>query len=238
MISFDEIQKYLFLIIASVLYIFSFHKNGMMRPLYCKSKCSMNKRLTQVGGNIKDNINTVILAIISIFAIVSMFEYLNSVSIIFILASVVMIFAITGNLLFSVALSMILGSVIVSFTSTSSLEKFEEQKETENEKEKLKENDDKITSEDSVESEKFEFDHKNSFLENYKSLTKEQVNGLNKDTVDLMKTQEQLIATLKDMGPVLKESQTVLDTFKSYFGNDMTNKEMNDLLTNVKNTKL
>jgi mannitol-specific phosphotransferase system IIBC component len=149
-----------------------------------------------------------------------------------------MIFAITGNLLFSVALSMILGSVIVSFTSTSSLEKFEEQKEKENEKEKLKENDDKITSEDSVEPEKFEFDHKNSFLENYKSLTKEQVNGLNKDTVDLMKTQEQLIATLKDMGPVLKESQTVLDTFKSYFGNDMTNKEMNDLLTNVKNTKL
>ena len=189
MISFDEAQKYIFLIIASILYIFSFHKNGMMRPLYSKSKCSMNKRLTQVGGNIKDNINTVILAIISIFAIISMFEYLNSVSIVFILASVVMIFAITGNLLFAVALSMILGSVIVSFTSTSSLEKFEEQEDN---KDKVKQNEDKTTSEDSVEPENFEFDHQNSFLENYKSLTKEQVNGLNKDTIDLMKTQEQL----------------------------------------------
>jgi hypothetical protein len=148
-----------------------------------------------------------------------------------------MIFAITSNLLFSVALSMILGSVIVSFTSTSSLEKFEEQKQIDN-KNDIKENEDKITSEDSIESEKFEFDHKNSFLENYKSLTKEQVTGLNKDTIDLMKTQEQLISTLKDMGPVLKESQTVLDTFKSYFGNDMTNTEMNNLLDKVKNTPL
>jgi hypothetical protein len=217
-----------------MLYIFSFHKDGMMRPLYNNSKCSFNKRLQQVGGNIKDNINTVILAIISLFAIISMFNYLNTVSIVFILASIVMIFGITGNLLFSVALSMVLGSVIVSFTSTSGLERFENMK-TDKE---IKENEDKVTTEDSIEPEKFEFDHKGSFLENYKSLTKEQVNGLSKDTLDLMQTQEKLIETLKNMGPVLKDGKQVLDTFKSYFGDDMKQDDMNQMLQKVKDMKL
>jgi len=238
MISFNDLQKYTFLVITFILYIFSFHKNGMMRPLYSTSKCSFNKRLKQVGGNLKDNLNTVILAIISLFAIVSMYEYLNIVSIIFIFASVIMIFAITSNLLFAVALSMVLGSVIVSFTTTSGLERFENNTKIENKDEKKDEKKDEVNIDDSIEPEKFEFDHKASFLENYKSLTKEQVNGLNKDTIDLMQTQEKLIETLKNMGPVLKDGKQVLDTFKSYFGDDMSTKDMSKMLSNVKNIAL
>jgi hypothetical protein len=241
MISFNELQRYIFLTITVFLYIFSFHKDGLIRPLYSNSKCSFNKRLNQVGGNIKDNINTVILAIISLFAIISMFKYLNTISITFILASIVMIFTITGNLLFSIALSMVLGSVIVSFTATSGLERFENKKDDTTEKKddnKEQKDNNKEKVDDDIDPETFQFDAKNTFLENYKSLTKEQINGLNKDTVDLMKTQEQLISTLKDMGPVLKDSQAVLDTFKSYFGNDMKNEDMGNLLNNVRNAKL
>jgi len=238
MISLNDLQKYIFLTITIFLYVISFHSNGMMRPLYTTSKCSLNKRLKQVGGNLKDNLNTIILAIISLFAILSMFDYLNIISIVFILASVIMIFAITGNLLFSVAVSMVIGSVIVSFTSTSSLERFEDKKDEKNNDNEVKENDDKITSEDSIEPEKFEFDHKGTFLDNYKSLTTEQISGLNKDTLDLMQTQEKLIATLKDMGPVLKDGKQVLDTFKSYFGEDMNTSDMGQMLNNVKNMKL
>jgi ABC-type multidrug transport system fused ATPase/permease subunit len=250
MISLNDLQKYTFIAITFILYIFSFHKNGMMRPLYSTSKYSLNKRLKQVGGNLKDNLNTVILAIISLFAIVSMYKYLNTVSIIFIFASIIMIFAITSNLLFAVALSMVLGSVIVSFTSTSGLERFEnkneekKEKETDDKKKNEKKNEkkdetkDEVNMDDDIEPEKFEFDHKASFLENYKSLTKEQINGLNKDTVDLMQTQEKLIDTLKNMGPVLKDGKQVLDTFKSYFGDDMNTTDMGQMLNNVKNMKL
>jgi hypothetical protein len=242
MISLNDLQKYTFLAITFIIYIVSFHKNGMMRPLYSTSKCSLNKRLKQVGGNLKDNLNTVILAVISLFAIISMYPYLNTVSIIFIFASVIMIFAITSNLLFAVALSMVLGSVIVSFTSTSGLERFEndkkDDKKDEKNDEKNDEKKDEVNIDDNIEAEKFEFDHKASFLDNYKSLTKEQINGLNKDTIDLMQTQEKLIETLKNMGPVLKDGKQVLDTFKSYFGDDMNTKDMGQMLNNVKNMKL
>jgi general stress protein CsbA len=195
----------------------------------------MNKRLTQVGGNIKDNLNTVILAVISLFAIISMYSYLNTVSIVFIFASVIMVYALTANLLFAVALSMVLGSVIVSLTATSGIERFEDKKET---KEEEKKEETKVTSEDTVEPEKIEFDHKNSFLENYKSLTKDQVNGLNKDTQDLMQTQQKLIDTLNNMGPALKDGQKVLDTFKSYFGDDMNMSDITKKMDSFKNMKL
>jgi CHASE3 domain sensor protein len=149
-----------------------------------------------------------------------------------------MIYAITGELLFAVAISLIFGSVIVSFTSTADYkytERFEDAPKD------ISGNVEKVTEEDSVEDENpenFQFDHKASFLENYKSLSKEQVNGLNKDTQELMKTQQQLIDTLKNMAPVLKDGKNVLDTFKSYFGDDTMNKDLGEMLKKVKDTKL
>ena len=77
----------------------------------------------------------------------------------------------------------------------------------------------------------FIIDSKASFLENYKSLSDKQVAGLNKDTQDLISTQKQLIETLKNMGPALKDGKEILDTFKNYFGND---KQMNDIVSKFK----
>ena len=65
------------------------------------------------------------------------------------------------------------------------------------------------------------FDSKESFLNNYKSMTPSQIKGLNKDTKQLIQTQKSLISTLNNMGPTLKEGKNILDTFKNYFGKDM-----------------
>ena len=48
------------------------------------------------------------------------------------------------------------------------------------------------------------FNSKESFIENYKSLSKNQLKGLNKDTKELIETQKSLISTLNQMGPALK----------------------------------
>ena len=60
-------------------------------------------------------------------------------------------------------------------------------------------------------------DHKESFLGLFKSLKPDEINSLNTDTQELIKTQKQLIETLQSMGPALKEGKTILDTFKNYF---------------------
>ena len=61
-------------------------------------------------------------------------------------------------------------------------------------------------------------DHKNSYLELFKSLKPDEISSLNTDTQELIQTQRQLIETLQSMGPALKEGKTILDTFKNYFG--------------------
>ena len=68
--------------------------------------------------------------------------------------------------------------------------------------------------------EKFTLDKNGSFYENYKSLSKKQIKGLNKDTKNLINTQKQLIETLNNMGPALKDGKQIMDTFKNYFGSD------------------
>jgi hypothetical protein len=60
-------------------------------------------------------------------------------------------------------------------------------------------------------------DHKNSYLELFKSLKPDEISSLNTDTQQLIQTQKQLIETLQSMGPALKEGKTILDTFKNYF---------------------
>lgn len=64
-------------------------------------------------------------------------------------------------------------------------------------------------------------DTKKTFYENYKTLSSNQIKGLNRDTQELIRTQKALISTLNNMGPTLKEGKNVLDTFKNYFGKDM-----------------
>jgi hypothetical protein len=240
MLSSKDIQKYVFILVISILFIISFNKSNIISPLF-NSRTSFHKKMSQVGGNLKDSMNMVVLTALSIFAIVSMYKYINLTSIIFIFASIVLIFSLTDNLLFSVALSLILGSVIISFTNTSTSKEYFENKDIVDKKKNEdtnkidNETDSEITNDDEND-EKIKFDHKASFLENYKSLSKEQVDGLNKDTIELMETQKKLIETLKNMGPVLKDGKNVLDTFKTYFGDD--NADMINILKKVKDNKL
>jgi hypothetical protein len=235
MTTFRDIQRYAFVIVIFILYTMSLRNVSFIKPLYsCRG--GFQKRLLQAGGGMKEDANTFLLTLISIIAFTLMYSSLNTISMIFIFASIGMMYAITGNLLFSVALSLIIGSIIVSFTSTADYQYSEsfEDKETK----EAKENEEK-KEEEVDDNEAFEFDHKASFLENYKSLTSEQVSGLNKDTLELMNTQKQLIETLQNMGPVLKDGKSVLDSFKSYFGDEaVMNKDMGEVLKKVKNMKL
>jgi hypothetical protein len=63
----------------------------------------------------------------------------------------------------------------------------------------------------------YNFDPEASLQETYKSLSSKQSAGLNKDTKDLIKTQQQLMGTLKEMGPVLEQGKTIISTFDSFF---------------------
>ena len=54
---------------------------------------------------------------------------------------------------------------------------------------------------------------------------------MNKDTQNLISTQKQLIETLKNMGPALKDGKQILDTFKNYFGDE---KDLGKLLKDMK----
>ena len=74
-------------------------------------------------------------------------------------------------------------------------------------------------------------DTKGSFMDNYKSLSKKQLKGLNKDTKNLIETQKQLIETLNNMGPALKDGKQILDSFKDYFGNES---KLGNMLSNMK----
>ena len=74
---------------------------------------------------------------------------------------------------------------------------------------------------------KYKFDPKQSYNKTYNSLSKGQVKGLNKDTKQLVKTQERLMSTLRDMGPVLEQGKNIIGAFDSFFGDGGDNK--NDL---------
>jgi hypothetical protein len=56
-----------------------------------------------------------------------------------------------------------------------------------------------------------------NFLKAYENLTPNQIEGMTKDTKNLIGTQKKLMSTLNNLGPTLKEGKKVLDTFKNYF---------------------
>ena len=159
-------------------------------------------------------------------------------------------YCVTKDITTSVAVALISGAIFVSlnnisptvitkehFNSSKDGEKEEEEEEEdattnddgeegyEEEDEDATEEEDEVEVDeeevDGVEDEEdFQLDTKGSFYENYQSLSKKQVRGLNKDTQNLIETQRNLIETLNNMGPALKDGRQILDTFKNYFGNE------------------
>ena len=65
---------------------------------------------------------------------------------------------------------------------------------------------------------KYTFNPKKTYKKTYKSLSNKQIKGLNHDTKSLVKTQEQLMSTLKEMGPVLEQGKSIIGAFDSFFG--------------------
>lgn len=65
---------------------------------------------------------------------------------------------------------------------------------------------------------KYKLDFNKSFYHNYKNLSSNQVNGLNKDTKSLIKTQKNLMKTLQEMGPVLSQGKSIISAFDKFFG--------------------
>lgn len=71
----------------------------------------------------------------------------------------------------------------------------------------------------------YNFDPEKTLQETYRSLTKDQTSGLNRDTKELIKTQQQLMGTLKDMGPVLEQGKTIISAFDSFFKDSGTKQQ-------------
>ena len=154
-----------------------------------------------------------------------------------IMATIIIGYGVTKDLVLSICIGFILGNIFVSLNNSGLIKKklniegFKSKKSKKNKKKKKKKekfsnkNDDVVSnmenfSNDEDEEEEYFIDSKGSFLDNYKSLGPEQIKGLNKDTQSLIKTQKQLIETLKNMGPALKDGKEILDTFKNYFGKE------------------
>ena len=138
-------------------------------------------------------------------------------------------YSVTKNTVISLSVAAILGSIFTSLENTPlKIVKRETFTSNNGGEDNEGEDDAKDSDEDEDEDEKFEddveedfnIDSKGSFYENYQSLTPKQVTGLNKDTQNLIKTQKNLIETLNNMGPALKDGRQILDTFKNYFGSE------------------
>ena len=163
-----------------------------------------------------------------------------------ILVTIIIGYGITNDLVLSICVGFILGNIFVSLNNGGSIKKkiniegFKSKKSKKNKKKKEKfsnKNDDVVNNMESFsnnsdeDDDEYFIDSKGSFMDNYKSLSTEQIKGLNKDTQSLIKTQKQLIETLKNMGPALKDGKEILDTFKNYFGKD---DDMSKMLKNFK----
>ena len=182
--------------------------------------------------------NKLILIILALISFLLTFNKLTKFTSILILITIAVGYCVTKDIILSVSVGFILGNIYISLNTVGKREKIENFKSASGKKGKkakktkrvkqvsVKENfgqDDKINEdfEDSDdENEEFKMDTKESFYDNYKALTPKQVKGLNKDTQNLIATQKQLIETLNNMGPALKDGKHVLDSFKNYFGND------------------
>jgi hypothetical protein len=174
-----------------------------------------------------------ILYFITIFAIFAYLLKINRAIYYFIMSCMTVVFYLVSHeLTMSICISGVITALIYVFLDRQPLKKRKSmllmEHMTDNEKatndESPKDNGD-VDKEDKVDDNDDEFepkidnkvDHKNSYLELFKSLKPDEINSLNTDTQELIKTQKQLIETLQSMGPALKEGKTILDTFKNYF---------------------
>ena len=181
------------------------------------------------------NSNEIFLVILGIISAILIIPKMSQFSAILILATIVIGYSFTKNIIYSISVAFIIGNIIVSLNShPTQLEGFESEVKkhiTKVKKNKTAEEIDEDQNVDDAPTDEYFIDVKGSFLDNYKSLSNKEIKGLNKDTQNLISTQKQLIETLKNMGPALKDGKQILDTFKNYFGDE---KDLGKLLKDMK----
>ncbi len=171
-----------------------------------------------------------ILYFITVIAIFAYLLKINRAIYYFIITSMTVVFyLVSGELTMSICIAGVITALIYVFLDRQPLKKRKSmlilEHMTDGDKSKEVEEDKKVEEEPKKGDEDDEFepktehkiDHKNSYLELFKTLKPDEINSLNSDTQELIKTQKQLIETLQSMGPALKEGKTILDTFKNYF---------------------
>jgi hypothetical protein len=181
------------------------------------------------------NSNELFLMVLSIISGVLLIPHIRMIVVFLITATVFIGYSITKNWWYSFAVAFILGNIYAALCGNAPycgvVENFKSSKTKKTKKKaKVDENSEEVGEESENENEEEYFiDSKASMLENYKMLTPKQVKGLNKDTQELISTQKNLIETLKNMGPALKDGKNILDTFKNYFGDE---KDINKMMKN------
>jgi len=172
------------------------------------------------------NSNRVVLIIIALMSFMLSLPKLKQESLTMILITIAIGYSVTKNMLSATCIALILGAVFVSLTTIkpvkSRIEHFKSKPKKTKIKKKRESFDNGINNNDDDDDDDNEFtiDTKGSFYENYKSLSKEQMKGLNSDTKELMNVQKELMETLKNMKEPLTNGKKILDTFKNYFGSE------------------
>lgn len=162
--------------------------------------------------------NKVFLLLIGIISILSVLKKLNKMTLVMYAATLIIGYSITKDPVSSFSWASIALYIMVFMNTTEGgkIETFKSKSKKRKSKKKRKKTEN-FGLENDVE---HKLDTKKSFLENYKTLTPDQIKGLNHDTQELINTQKSLIETLNNMGPALKDGKNILDTFKNYFGDD------------------
>ncbi len=132
-------------------------------------------------------------------------------------------FVLSKNLLYSLLATVLIYVIYFNTSSSNGImegmtDKKKKQKSSNKDKKKpAKRNKKESVPEEQEEEEESHIDIGSTFMKAYKNLSPEAIDGLGKDTRDLIGTQQKLMSTLNTLGPTLKEGKKVLDTFKNYF---------------------
>ena len=111
---------------------------------------------------------------------------------------------------------------VMALTNIESFENNKKEKKEEKEEEKEEEKDE----DDDEEEPEINIDIGKTFRDAYANLNPEQIEHMTKDTQDLVKTQTNLIKTLQNLEPVVKQGISLLDKFQ---GEGSTSKMFKEL---------
>ena len=134
------------------------------------------------------------------------------------LGSFMLSYLLSKNILYSLLAAVLIYVIYFNSSDGNVMEGMTDKKKKQKTKKKpVKKSKKESVPEEEQEEEESHIDIGSTFMKAYKNLSPEAIDGLGKDTKDLIGTQQKLMSTLNTLGPTLKEGKKVLDTFKNYF---------------------